>query len=104
MVLQDILQSKKILLFSVSFFNYEKIIGERLKELGADVDFYDERPSNSIFVKGLIRLKRELYKVQIDKYFKRILGDIKNKRYDYFLLIKGEVVPDFESRDCHDLL
>ena len=95
MVLQDILQSKKILLFSVSFFNYEKIIGERLKELGADVDFYDERPSNSIFVKGLIRLKRELYKVQIDKYFKRILGDIKNKRYDYFLLIKGEVVPDF---------
>ena len=95
MALQDILQSKKILLFSVSFFNYEKIIGERLKELGADVDFYDERPSNSIFVKGLIRLKRELYKVQIDKYFKRILGDIKNKRYDYFLLIKGEVVPDF---------
>ena len=95
MVLQDILQSKKILLFSVSFFNYEKIIGERMKELGAHVDFYDERPSNSIFVKGLIRLKRELYKVQIDKYFKRILGDIKNKRYDYFLLIKGEVVPDF---------
>ena len=50
MALQDILQSKKILLFSVSFFNYEKIIAERLKELGADVDFYDERPSNSIFV------------------------------------------------------
>ena len=95
MVLQDILQSKKILLFSVSFFNYEKIIGERLKELGADVDFYDERPSNSIFVKGLIRLKRDLYKVQIDKYYKRILHEIKNKRYDYFLLIKGEVVPDF---------
>ena len=39
MALQDILQSKKILLFSVSFFNYEKIIAERLKELGADVDF-----------------------------------------------------------------
>ena len=95
MALQDILQSKKILLFSVSFFNYEKIIAERLKELGADVDFYDERPSNSIFVKGLIRLKRDLYKVQIDKYYKRILHEIKNKRYDYFLLIKGEVVPDF---------
>ena len=95
MALQDNLQSKKILLFSVSFFNYEKIIAERLKELGADVDFYDERPSNSIFVKGLIRLKRDLYKVQIDKYYKRILYEIKNKRYDYFLLIKGEVVPDF---------
>jgi hypothetical protein len=95
MALQDILQSKKILLFSVSFFNYEKIIAERLKELGADVDFYDERPSNSIFVKGLIRLKRDLCKVQIDKYYKRILHEIKNKRYDYFLLIKGEVVPDF---------
>ena len=66
MALKDILQSKKILLFSVSFFNYEKIIAERLKELGADVDFYDERPSNSIFVKGLIRLKRYLYKVLID--------------------------------------
>lgn len=89
------LKHKKILFLSVSFFNYEKIIEERLKELGADVDFYDERPSNSIFVKGLIRLNRDLYKVQIYRYYKRILQEIKDKQYDYLLIIKGEVVPGF---------
>lgn len=86
-------KGKKVLLLTVSFFSYEKIIAQRLEELGAEVDFYDERPSNSILAKGLIRIKKSFYKVQINNYYKRILEEIKNKRYDYFLLIKGEVIP-----------
>lgn len=87
------LENKKILFISVSFFSYEKIIKNKLEERGANVDFYDERPSNSIFVKGLLRIKRDAYKVQIKKYYDKILDEIKGKTYDYFFLIKGEVIP-----------
>ncbi|WP_281298273.1 glycosyltransferase family protein [Flavobacterium limnophilum] len=86
---------KKILFFSVKLFNYENIIADKLRALGAEVDYYDERPSNSIFTKGIIRLKRNLYNVKISRYYNDILKDVKGKSYDYFFLIKGEVMPQY---------
>ncbi|MBE8727764.1 glycosyltransferase family protein [Flavobacterium hungaricum] len=88
-------KNKKILFFSVKLFNYENIIADKLRSLGAVVDYYDERPSNSIFSKGIIRLKRDLYNVKISNYYNSILQRIKNEKYDYFFLIKGEVVPQY---------
>ncbi|QSB27970.1 lipopolysaccharide biosynthesis protein [Flavobacterium sp. CLA17] len=87
--------NKKILFLSVKLFNYENIIAEKLRFLGAEVDYYDERPNNSIFSKGIIRLKRSLYNRIITKYYNEILEKICKKKYDYFFLIKGEVVPQF---------
>lgn len=88
-------QNKKILFFSVKLFNYENIIANKLRSLGAIVDYYDERPSNSIFTKGIIRLKRNLYNVKISNYYNDILKNIEKEKYDYFFLIKGEVVPQY---------
>ncbi|WP_283422979.1 hypothetical protein [Chryseobacterium profundimaris] len=67
----------------------------RLNELGAEVDFYDERPSNSNFSKGIIRLNKKFYHLKINTYYNRILNEIKDKKYDFFLLIKGEAIPAF---------
>jgi hypothetical protein len=89
------LNGKKILFLSVSFFNYEKAIAKRLSDLGAEVDFYDERPSNSNFSKGIVRLNKKFYHLKINTYYKRILQEVRNKRYDYFFLIKGEATPSF---------
>ncbi len=89
------LQGKKILFLSVSFFKYERAIAKRLAEKGAEVDFYDERPSNSNFSKGIIRFNKMFYRVKINQYYNRILDEIQDKKYDYFLLIKGEATPSF---------
>jgi hypothetical protein len=89
------LEDKRVLMLSVSFFNYENLIKNELISMGAKVDLFDERPSNSFFSKAIIRLKRSLYKINIDRHYHNILKKLKNKRYDYFLLIKGEVVPVF---------
>ncbi|OWP79603.1 CgeB family protein [Flavobacterium oreochromis] len=94
-MVKEVLQGKKILFLSVSFFSYEKIIKDRLTSLGANVFFYDERVSNSILAKGLIRFNRNLYKHQIDTYYKKIISKIENERFDYFLVIKGEAIPLF---------
>lgn len=87
------LRNKKILFISVRFFNYEKLIKNKLEERGATVDFFDERPSNSIFVKGLLRIKKNAYNLKISSYYDSILKEISNNSYDYFFLIKGEVIP-----------
>ena len=50
MMLKEKLENKNILFFSVQTFNLEKEILNKLKEFGANVDYYDERPSNNNFV------------------------------------------------------
>lgn len=89
------IKGKKILFLAVRFFQYEKAIAQRLLELGADVDFYDERPSNSNFAKSVIRFNKKLYQSVINRYYQSIIQEIQGKKYDYFLLIKGEAVPAY---------
>lgn len=94
-MLKDKLNKKRILFFSVQTFNLEKEIQKKLEELGAEVDYYDERPSNNNFVKGIIRIKRSFYQHRIDNYYRRILAKTKNQNYHYLFVNRGEVVPEF---------
>ena len=94
-MLQQTLQNKKIIFFSVQTFNLEKEIIKKLQEFGALVDYYDERPSNSNFTKGIIRLKRSVYQHKIDRYYNHILQTTKAKKYDFLFVNRGEVVPAF---------
>jgi spore maturation protein CgeB len=96
-------RGKRILFFSVKLFNYENIIADKMRSLGAIVDYYDERPANSIFAKGIIRFNRNLYKTKIANYYSSILKKIENNKYDYFFLIKGEVVSDFFIKKVKEL-
>ena len=89
------LKNKKILFFSVKTFDLEKEIKSKLNSLGAFVDYFDERPSNTIFAKGLIRLNNKFYKRRIKKYYKRILLEIEGISYDYLFVNRGEVIPSF---------
>lgn len=107
MSLNEKISSKNIIFFSVQTFNLEKEIIGKLQEFGANVDFYDERPSNSNFTKGIIRLKRSVYQHRIDNYYQKILSDISNKKYDFLFVNRGEVIPEFflekfreKHKDC----
>ena len=88
-------KNKNILYISIKTFNYEVEISNKLTELGAKVDYFDERPSNSVLTKGIIRVKRSFLKDKIAKYYNSILKDIEGRQYDFFLLVKGEVIPSF---------
>ncbi|CAM3965626.1 LPS biosynthesis protein [Flavobacterium antarcticum] len=86
---------KNIIFFSVQTFNLEKEIIKKLTEFGALVEYYDERPSNNNFTKGIIRLKRSFYQHKIDSYYKNILNLSKGKHFDFLFVNKGEVIPVF---------
>lgn len=87
------LSGKKILFLSANFFGYEKAIANRLRELGAEVDFFNERPSDSVLSKGIIRVNKNFYFKKIRSYYHKITKETRNQNYDFFLLIKGETIP-----------
>lgn len=89
------LNGKKILFFSVQSFNLEKDIVTQLEKHGALVTYFDERPANNNFTKGMIRINRNFLQRRINNYYKKILKLIKSQTFDYLLVNRGEVVPAF---------
>lgn len=85
-------KDKKILFFSANFFGYQTEIKNRLSELGANVDFYDERPKNTFWYKALIRLDKRIMKRRIEEYYGSIIRATSNKEYDYVFFLKAEVI------------
>lgn len=85
-------QDKKILFFSANFFGYEREIKNKLSQLGANVDFYNERPKNSFWYKALIRINKKILKRRIEKYYRNIIASTLQKNYDYVFFLKAEVI------------
>jgi len=85
--------ANKILFISPRFFGYEVSICKALEANGYSVDFYDERTSNNSIMKALFRVNKNLLRALVEKYYSNITKSISAVKYDFFFLIKGEVVP-----------
>ena len=94
MNLSDKLKGKKILFICVQTFNLEKEIIKKLQQHGAIVTYYDERPANNNFIKGIIRINRNLLRTKINNHYKNILKDINDKQFDFLLVNRGEVITE----------
>lgn len=84
--------NKRILFIAPHFFRYEQEIKKRLESLGAHVDFYDDRPSNSALTKIVIRLMPIFQRKRIRDYFSTIVENSTND-YDFIFIIKMECMP-----------
>lgn len=84
------LKGKKVLFFYLSTFNYENEIKWAMEREGATVDAFNERPTNNVFARILIRLNRNLIGKFIADYYKGIIEKTKSNKYDYIFFIKGE--------------
>jgi hypothetical protein len=87
------MQKGSVLFISPAFFGYEISICNAIEKNGYSVDFFDERTSNNSFLKAVFRVKKSLLGYVINKYYQKVLSQVKEKKYTHFLLIKGEVVP-----------
>ena len=88
-----VLCDKKILLIAPSFFMYEKAIKEGLENMGAIVDYFDERPANDFYTKALIRINKRLIKKNIDRYYHTIFTEVSERHYDYVFVVNIEAMP-----------
>lgn len=89
------LKDKNILYLSVRTFNLEEQIKSKLEEFGAKVYFYDERLKDNNLTKAIIRVKKDLYSRKIKNYYEKILIETKNTKFDFLLVVRGEVIPQF---------
>lgn len=87
------LDNKSILLISPTFFGYEKSIKQRLSEMAAKVDYFDERPANTFWSKAFVRINRKLISHRISQYYDSIYKSIRNQVYDYVLVVNVEAMP-----------
>lgn len=85
--------TKTVLFISPKFFGYEVSICDALKANGFSVDFFDERTSNNSLMKAVFRVNKSLLTTVVKNYYAAITNKIKGRKYDFFFLIKGEVVP-----------
>ena len=81
---------KKVLMFAPKYFGYGEAIAKELKEMGCEVDLFDERPSNSAFAKIMLRYNIKLYRSTVKKYYMSVFDN--GKDYDYVFVIKSEAL------------
>jgi hypothetical protein len=87
------LKNKKVLFIAPSFFGYELDIVEQFIALGADVDYFDERPFTSSVAKILNRLNFKAFiKSDIEEHFTKICNKADKTKYDYLLVISPETL------------
>ena len=80
----------RVLLIMPNFFEYPAIISDELKRMGYEVDFFDDRPSTSPWVKAIIRINKNVIRHYIKNYFESIMDTVRKKKYDVVFLISGQ--------------
>lgn len=86
------LNNKRVLFFYLSTFNYEVEIQKAMVREGAIVDSYNERPTNNVLARILIRLNRNLVYKYIDRYYNKVMAETADRKYDFIFFIKGESI------------
>lgn len=86
------LQDKKVLFIGPVFYDYHKLIKEKIENLGADVSFYPEKKDGFLF--GILNTLNPLFIYWYQKWYYFFLWQsIKNKNFTHFLLIRGYKMP-----------
>jgi hypothetical protein len=94
------LSNKNILLFSPQFFGYGLEVASKMRDMGASVDYYDERPGNDFWTKAIIRVNKSLLRRKIETYYTDIINKLADDRYDFVVFLNPEAI----SRNNLELL
>lgn len=85
------LKGEKILFFCQYFFGYEEKIAEKYRELGAEVELYDEMSVKKTIERAFLKVLPGIFTRKTEKYYADILREVKNREYNYILFIDCEM-------------
>lgn len=86
------LNQSKALLICSPFFGYYKHIVHQLECEGFTVNYRNDRPSESAFVKGLIKVYPRVVTPLIRDYYDKIVAEVASTPYDLILIINNKVM------------
>jgi hypothetical protein len=84
-----------LLLISPSFFGYQLEIQKAFEKKGFIVHLVDDRPSNSVLSKALLRLNKRLISSQIDRYFLNQFEQVKNIPFSNVVILNPEAINEY---------
>lgn len=85
------LKNKRILFIALQ--GYSQGIRQKMEELGARVDYFNDKPNDGFICKACGRFNVKPYEYVLDKYYRRIIDSVKENDYDYIFTIRGEYTP-----------
>lgn len=81
----------RVLFFALS--GYSNGIVKKMKEMGLEVDYFNDKPNDGVVCKTLGRYRVPFYTKVLEKYYQGILDSIETKEYDYIWVLRGEYTP-----------
>jgi hypothetical protein len=84
----NIIKNKSILFLSPSFFNYEKLILDRLMYYHSNVIYYNIRLTSKIILKGIFKILPFLFQFKANNLYKRIINENYHNKFDFVFIIK----------------
>lgn len=85
------LAGKRVLLFVPYTFNYQNIICDKIKSMGAECYLYNVRSIDSAIEKALIKYNPHLFKKKTTSYFNSIIEKHCKEAFDYILFVKCDM-------------
>ncbi|HFU4477075.1 TPA: hypothetical protein ACGPBA_001526 [Streptococcus suis] len=85
------LKGKRILFIALP--GYSKGMKEKMEDMGAEVIHINDKPKDTFLGKALGRLGLGFYENIINDYYAAELSKIREKNFDYILVIRGEYTP-----------
>lgn len=100
---KESLKGKNILLFSQYFFGYEEKIRNKMIELGATVDMYDERAVTTAIGRAILKVMPAIYRKKTEQYYDSIFKEVRGRNYHYILFIDCEMasIKVLQRFKCH---
>jgi hypothetical protein len=98
--MKNILDGTKILLIGPGYHDYISVIASAFMKLGASVELFKSDPSsifyNNFYLSRLkkLRVLKKFYNEQVYKNNREILESIRNKHFDYVIIVKGRLVTE----------
>lgn len=81
----------KVLFIALS--GYSNGIVKKMKEMGLEVDYFNDKPNDGVICKTLGRYRVPFYTKVLEKYYKEVLDEVESKDYDYIWVLRGEYTP-----------
>lgn len=98
---QNSINGKRILFLAPAFFGYEYKIKNKMEEMGATVDFFNERSIVKAFERALLKVAPILFNKKTSRYFYKIFQECMDINYDYILIIKCDMITEYILEKMH---
>ena len=89
--MEEALKGKRIMLIALS--GYSGGIVKQMQNMGAIVDYFNDKPNDGFICKTLGRLQLKFYQRVLARYYFSFIDRNINNKYDYILVIRGEYTP-----------